>query len=440
MSEACSEVSGDCYNQAMIFSRFVSIRPLLVLLVFLVLPVALVMAPSAQGAQRVKVGCKRCKDLGVLPCGEHNKEILALEQAVQFCSIAATCEPCGGSFQVDCDRCDHGTSSDAVALRRTQVAEWLANEPMRQHLGRPVPHVETKHFLLIVDTGPLKQGKKKIDNHLCLHRVAQDVEQVASLLGQHLELSGKGPVQNLNEGPTLEGTIPESEYFSKMRMWIWEDRKDHKGVMREFLRSGGTGDFKMLGRNPVFSVWKEANFSSLPQVRRLFTHNAAHMLISNLFKELWFGDTTGGWYDAGAAHWYEYFIHELTTNYCIEEGTVMRDYHGGKWRTAIRKRLAKEKVPFLPQLITKDTGQMELPEQALCWSFFDWIVANHPKVLKPMLLELKAETPSRKILKDTLGQSLAKTEADWRAWVVATYPMKGDIPKKPKPGKRKGRR
>lgn len=411
------------------------LRLLLLLVLF---PLALMVAPDAQG-QTVRVGCKRCKNQGVLPCGKHKKELLELEKHVLFCSVAAACEPCGGSFMVDCDRCEHGEASDAVQERRRVVAEWLAEEPMRKHLGRPVAHVETKHFLLILDTGPLRKGKKRVDNHTCLHRIAQDVEQVASMVGQHLELSGKGPTQKMTSGPTLEGTVPESEYFSKMRMWFWESRKDHRGVMQDFLHSGSSGDFKMLGRNPVFSVAKEANFSTLPQVRRLFTHNASHMLISNMHKELWFGDTTGGWFDAGAAHWYEYKIHELTTNYCIEEGTVMRDYHGGKWRTAIRKRLAKEDTPFLAQLIEKDTGQMELPEQALCWSFYDWVVANHPKALKPMLLALKKETPSRQILKETLGQSLAKTESDWRAWVAVTYPLKGDKPRKPKPPKKSRR-
>ncbi|MDF1836637.1 MAG: hypothetical protein P1V35_02110 [Planctomycetota bacterium] len=411
----------------------VSLRLLLLLLL---LPLALVLGPPAQAAQRVKVGCKRCKNLGVLPCSEHKKEILELEKDVLFCSVAAECEPCGGSFLMDCDRCEHGTSSDAVAERRKEVADWLAAETMRQHMGRPVAHVETKHFLLILDTGPLRQGKKRIDSHTCLHRVAQDVEQVATLLGEHLELGGKGPAQKIAEGPSLEGQVAESEYFSKMRMWFWESRKDHRGVMSEFLHSGSSGDFKMLGRNPVFSLAKEANFSTLPQVRRVFTHNAAHMLISNLYKELWFGDTTGGWYDAGAAHWYEYKIHGLTTNYCIEEGTVMRDYHGGQWRAAIRKRLAKEDGPFLPQLINQDTGQMELPEQALCWSFYDWIVANHPQTLKPMLLALKQEIPSRTILKENLGQSLVKIEEDWRAWVAVTYPTKVDKPRKPKPEKK----
>ncbi|MBL4771459.1 MAG: hypothetical protein JKY61_10045 [Planctomycetes bacterium] len=405
--------------------------------ILLVTFTGLALMPEVSAAQRVKIGCKRCKDLGVWPCGEHSKELLELEKGVQFCSLAAACEPCGGSFLVDCDRCDHGTRSDWMEQRKVEVADWLAGEPMSLYLGRPVPHVETMHFLLIVDTGPLRKSKKKVvDNHTCLHRVATDVEQVASLMGQHLGLSGEGPAQKVTVGPSLEGVEPKGGYFAKMRMWVWADRKVHRAVMQEFLNSGASGDFKLLGKNPVFSVWTEKEFKTLPQIRRLFTHNAAHMLISNLYKELWFGDTTGGWFDAGAAHWYEYFIHELTTSYCIEEGTVLRNYHDGRWRTAIRRRLAKESGPFLPRLIVKDTGQMELPEQALCWSFYDWIVANRPEALQPMLRALKQETPSRQILKETLGLSLAQIEERWRAWVVVTYPMKGDKPKRAKKSKR----
>ncbi|MCA9001343.1 MAG: hypothetical protein KDB61_05435 [Planctomycetes bacterium] len=388
--------------------------------------------PAFGAPQTVRVGCKRCKNLGVLPCKQHSEELLALEKGVQFCSVAARCEDCGGSFWSDCDRCDGGTQSEEVAARRKQVAEWLANEPVQEYLGRPVPLIESKHFLLILDTGPLKEGRKKIDNHTCLHRVVRDVEQVADMLDGHLGLGGKGPVKNLNDGPTLEGSVPESEYFAKMRMWMWDDPKDHGRVMRDFLHSSSDGDFKLLGRNPIFSFWTEPDFSTLPEVRRLFTHNASHMLISNLFRELWFGDTTGGWFDAGAGHWYEYAIHGMSTNYCIEEGTVRRDYHNGQWRAPIRKRLEKEDGLFLPELIEKDTGHMELPEQALCWSFYDWIVAAHPEALRPMLLALKQETPSRTILEENLGGRLPEIEARWRAWVSETYPLKGDTPRESK--------
>ncbi|MEZ6019111.1 MAG: hypothetical protein R3F17_03135 [Planctomycetota bacterium] len=69
----------------------------------------------------------------------------------------------------------------------------------------------------------------------------------------------------------------DREYYNKMRMWIWQNRGDHIKVMREVLHSGGEGDFKLLGKRLTFSVWTEGQFSTVPAVRTLFTHNAGHM-------------------------------------------------------------------------------------------------------------------------------------------------------------------
>ena len=77
----------------------------------------------------------------------------------------------------------------------------------------------------------------------------------------------------------------QRDYFSKMRMWIWKNPDDHQNVMAKFLGSSSTGDFKMLGKDPVFSVWTEKEFGTVPGVRRLFTHNATHMLLSNLYRD-----------------------------------------------------------------------------------------------------------------------------------------------------------
>jgi hypothetical protein len=162
------------------------------------------------------------------------------------------------------------------------------------------------------------------------------------------------------------------------------------------------------------------------------------MLLSNLYQALWTGDTGGGWFDAGSSHWYEYKIHGLSVNYCIEESTLPLDFHGGVWRAPIRKWLGKEDTPFLPSLLPKNTGAMELPEQALCWSFYDWLVAEHVSSLPKIQHRLKQKEASRVILKEELGMPLLKIEEAWRAWVKATYPTKGDVPRKPK--KKKGKR
>jgi len=215
-------------------------------------------------------------------------------------------------------------------------------------------------------------------------------------------------------------------------MYIWKDPKDHSAVMKEFQLSTSTGDFKLLGKDPVFSVWTEKSFSTVPGVRRLFTHNAAHMLLSNLYKMLWTGDTGGGFFDAGSAHWYEYTLHGRSVNYCIEEATVPLDYNGGLWRAPIRKRLEADDTPQLPRLLPQNTGAMELPDQALCWSFYDWLVTVHPDELATIQKLLKEKRPGREVLEEALAEKVLTLEATWRAWVSETYPLKGDEPRKPK--------
>ena len=61
------------------------------------------------------------------------------------------------------------------------------------------------------------------------------------------------------------GVTPQ-DYRAKMRMWLWSDVATHQKAQAEFLGTITTGDFKMLGRDPVFSVWTEPpHFDTVPK-------------------------------------------------------------------------------------------------------------------------------------------------------------------------------
>ena len=377
-------------------------------------PLTLLLAVlPAGGAPASFDGCPRCEYTGVVACGKHPSELLEYELGVLFCREAAACETCGGAMRVDCPGCSGGPGQRAAEERRRAVQAWLADTKVEESLGRIVPRVETERFHLIVDTGTLKDGSKKVDQHTLVHWIADDLERVASSIAEHFD-------------------VQPGDYDSKMRMWIWRESEDHAKVMREFLHSTSTGDFKMLGRAPAFSVWTEPPFDTVPGVRAVFAHNAAHMLVSNVIRPLWVGDTGGGWLDVGSAHWCEYSLFDRSVNYCIEEATSLQKYHDGVWRAPVRRFLAKEEAPFLPEITTKNTGAMEVYEHALCWSFYEYLVSEHPDALRPILADLKERKETRTVFQERLGMSVLEAENAWRAWVDERYPNRGDEPREPK--------
>jgi hypothetical protein len=359
--------------------------------------------------------CPNCLHQGVLPCKAHTEVALEEEQPgpdtpTLYCSWAAACPECEGTLFIDCPRCPRGERTKEVEERRALVRTWMEQSSLERGLERSVPRLETNRYRLVVEVAVLPEGKKKLSGHALAHVLARDLERVAARVGEHYAMTPQ-------------------DYRAKMRMWLWSSLATHQAAQAKFQGTITTGDFKLLGRDPVFSVWTEPPlFDTVPKVRELFAHNAAHMLLSNAFQPTWVGDIGGGWLDAGLGHWYEYELFGRTLNYCLEESTLLENYAGGQWRAAVRKRLEKEKDPFLPGLLGKRTGQMSAAEHALCWSFYDWLLTQ-PGVVRKLMIDLKQKKPAREVLAQHLGQDLFATEDAWRAWVSDAYPLKGDEPR-----------
>ena len=366
-------------------------------------------ATPQQADETALEGCRRCDHRGVVDCKSHKGELFELEQQIDFCSVAAACPDCAGALLVPCSRCDGGPETAIMVKRRAEVAKW-AQKPhhLEIYLERELTHMETQHLVLVSDVEKLRDGKKKITGHILLHRVARDGEQSAQLLDRHFSVSKK-------------------YYRSRMMLWFWNDQKSHQKVMEHFLGSGSAGDFKWLGKNPRFSVNCDDNNFQLqaPGLHSLGVHNAIHMLISNMHSEIWIGDMGGGWFDSGAAHWYEEKIFNRVGNYCIDELTFEADYAKGLWRAALRKYLdAPIDAAILPQLLRQQTGAMMPRDHALAWSFWDWLVSNHPTTLSPILKGLKKREAERDLFKLHLKMNLRQAEDAWRKWVHETYPRK----------------
>jgi hypothetical protein len=386
--------------------------PLLSIVVF-----ALAALATPAGAQ---LSCPNCLHRGVLACKEHlevpiEEEMPSEENPIAYCSWAANCPKCAGTLWVDCPRCDFGERTKEVEERGRVIRSWMETSTLERALARSVPRLETRRFALVLDVESLPdddKGKKRSSGHVLAHKLARDLEWVAARVAEHYQMT-------------------EPDYRAKMRLWLWPTLAAHQKAQEHFQGTLTTGDFKLLGRDPVLSVWTEPpHFDTAPKVRALFVHNAAHMLLSNAFRPEWVGDIGGGWLDAGLGHWYEYAYFGLTVNYCTEESSLADGYEGGRWRAPVRRRLEKEKDPFLPTLFGKRTGQMSTAEHALCWSFYDYLLAAHPGAVRKLLIDLKQKKSARDVLKEHTGLDLFAAEEAWRAWVSENYPLKGDEPKR----------
>lgn len=377
-------------------------------------------------AMLAQESCPNCLHRGVLACKQHEdmraEEEPTPENPMVYCSWAAACADCGGTLWVDCPRCGHGERSQEIEEKRRLIGSWLESGQLEKKLGRAVPRLETKRFAIAIDVAELPsddKGKKKLSGHELAHQLARDGERVAALVAEHYAMT-------------------DMDYRAKMRMWLWGTLETHNHAQQEFQGTLTGGDFKLLGRDPVFSVWTEPpHFDTVPKVRALFAHNGAHMLLSNAFQPSWVGDIGGGWLDVGVGAWYEYELFGRVVNYCLEEASLLRGYEDGRWRAPVRRRLEREKDPFLPGLMPKRSGAMDAAENALCWSFYDYLLAAHPLVVRKLMLDLKQKKPARESLAQHLGLDLFAAEAAWRAWVGETYPIQGDTPKAAKKGKKK---
>jgi len=371
--------------------------------------------------------CPNCLHRGVLACKEHldvprEEEEPTAENPIVYCSWAAACAACGGTLWVDCPRCSSGERSAEIEEKRRAIQAWLESGQLERKLGRAVPKLESKRFALVVDVNELAsddKGKKKVSGHVLAHQLARDCEHVAALVAEHFAMT-------------------EMDYRAKMRMWLWSTLETHQQAQEYFQRTITTGDFKLLGRDPVFSVWTEVPwFDTVPKVRPLFVHNASHMLLSNAFQPHWVGDIGGGWLDVGLGAWYEYELFGHVQNYCLEEASLLKGYEDGQWRAAVRRRLEREKERFLPRLIQKRTGELSTDENGLCWSFYDYLLAEHPGAVRKLMIDHKQKKPAREVLALHLGMDLFAAEDAWRAWASEVYPLQGDEPKTPKKGKKK---
>ncbi len=92
-------------------------------------------------------GCRRCDFRGVVACKGHPKELAEMESQVEFCSVAAQCEDCFGSFLLACAKCEGGPQTDGMLKRREAIAQYAQSQSaLEKFLESSLIRVQTAHI------------------------------------------------------------------------------------------------------------------------------------------------------------------------------------------------------------------------------------------------------------------------------------------------------
>jgi hypothetical protein len=359
-------------------------------------------------------GCEYCENRGTEICENHDKDLLPLEEQVLYCSVSAACKKCAGALLVDCVRCNGGPDNILLESRLLRYERFAASPAAPEKLfDRPLTRIITEHYDILIDIDTVKDGTRKLNAHELAHAMAIELEAAAALLNEHF------------------GAKPQ-DCSKRTRIWYWANPKDHKRVNLEILEQNSDMGFSLYGVNPATSACTAAKGldSKALNIVSNAVHKGTHLRFSNLFRVEWIGNKKAGWFDVGAAHWYEDKVFQRVSTYCIDEANNDLDYEGGRWHVAMRRYLLKHKEGLLPDLLAQISGTLKEEQHAVAWCLYDWVATVHPKALKPLLMGYKDRKESRDLFRDFLGMSVLEAEQAWRIWVAETYPIKDPKPRK----------
>jgi hypothetical protein len=352
--------------------------------------------------------CVPCKSLGSLPCPEHKPHVCELESNALYCSFVAGCEVCGGTGRVDCGDCEHPAAQKALEERR---ARQKRAEPgmlkLDETMGRALRKAESEHFRLVWEIDSFKVGRKRLDDHELLHLY---LDRLEALHAKYLE--------------TLQVTPRVFTGKSLILVWAWPS--DQKEGSLKFAGGAAGEGTKLMGTTSVFSMLgNTSRFPSDEDFHRYVVHNAAHLLFSNETPSYWIGQLKGGaWLDEGLASWFEIELLERAQTFCYQEQNTKFGFKGGKWRPAVRKLVAMDKEPRAAQIFQRVTNTLTPEEQAVSFSYVDYLIALDPQKFDRLGRELRNKVAARDALVKVFGVSPLEFEVKWKEWVLATYPAR----------------
>ena len=380
----------------------------LVLLLCLYLAGAFMPVAGAAPLQDKPAGiCTKCKNAGRLACPEHEKEEHEFidEDALQFCSVIADCTVCNGTGWILCPQCKPPEMAEKLEKKKALVEKRrITLKYLDEKMKRPLRKAESEHFVLTWDLDKLKVEKKFVSPHQALHLYATRLE--------HLYVDYRATLQ-----------VKDTDFSQKCRVLVWYLPSDQDTASTVFCDINGHGGVKLMGINPTYSLCgNKQNFQSDERLHRNIVHNVVHLLMSAQQPPAWIGNQKYGWADEGLAHWFTDRYWNICDTYCFQEQNTNVDFKSGHFKLAVRKMVAASEAPPAAEIFQQTSDQLTLPMNAVSMSYVDFLIfTDAPKFLQ-LVKKFKGKVVGRDGLQQVYGMSLLDFEAQWKAWVLATYP------------------
>jgi len=378
---------------------------------FFFLLLALGCALGSAPAQEKQGGgiCTKCKNVGRLWCSEHDKNVeereYVDEDELQYCSVIADCAVCGGTGWVLCPQCKPPEVAQALEKKRALVEKKrIVLKSLDDKMKRPLRKSESEHFQLVWEMEKQKVDKKFISPHQGLHLYSHRLEQMYTDYQATLGCKDK-------------------DFAQKQRVLVWYLPSDQEFGATTFCGQTGRGGVRLMGHDGTYSVCgNKQNFQNDQRLHRNIVHNVSHLLLAAQQPEAWIGNQKYGWLDEGLGHWWEDRYWNLCDTYCFQEQNTNTDFKSGHYKLAVRKLIAASEAPPAAEIFQQTSDSLTLPQGAVSMSYVDFLIFKDPTKLLELAKKMKAKVVGRDALQQVYGMNLLDFEAQWKAWVLATYP------------------
>lgn len=353
------------------------------------------------------VRCVPCKNEGRLPCPAHDKAEMPHEDGVLYCTLTAGCTTCGGAGWLDCKDCENPRWAGELEKKRARCASFQGlSDQLDGEMKRKLRKVVTEHFVMVWEVDSLKVDKRELRHHELMHLYAARMEQ---LFADYCAAFQADP-RNFRE---------------RTRLFVWWHPRDQEEGSSRFAGQQGQRGIKLMGASSVYSMCANRQFvRDDEQLHRSLVHNVAHLLLAHQEPSQWIGNIKGGWADEGLAHWFEDRYFGVCDNYCYEEQNTNVDFKGGKWKPVVRKMVAGGELASAAEVMQQNTDGLKLPMHALSFSYVDYLLATDGKKFNLLCRELRKKVAARDAFQKVYGFNLLEFEEKWKAWVLATYPVR----------------